>query len=119
MPLRRQRSPGPIRRHLGLVAAYAFDEGAGGVVNDASGNGHFGTISGATWTSGRYGGALSFNGSDASVLLGGLGTFYNAGFTLEAWVQKADAPETMSPSSAPGRAVARCSGSTTSPPATT
>ncbi len=72
----------------GLVAAYAFDEGSGGVVNDASGNGHSGTVSGATWTAGRNGGGLSFNGTDASVLLGSLGTFYNGGFTLEAWVRK-------------------------------
>ena len=75
----------------GLVAAYSFDEGSGGVVNDASGNGHFGTISGATWASGRYGHALSFNGTNASVLLGSLGTFYQDGFTLEAWVQKTTA----------------------------
>jgi chitodextrinase len=75
----------------GLVAAYSFDEGSGGVANDASGNGHFGTISGATWASGRYGGALSFNGTNASVLLGSLGTFYQSGFTLEAWVQKTSA----------------------------
>ena len=72
----------------GLVAAYAFDEGSGGVVTDASGNGHSGTISGATWAAGRYGNALSFNGSNASVLLDSLGTFYNGGFTLEAWVHK-------------------------------
>ena len=73
---------------VGLVAAYSFDEGSGGLVNDASGNGHLGTISGATWTTGHFGGALSFNGTNASVDLGGLGTFYQSGFTLEAWVQK-------------------------------
>jgi hypothetical protein len=75
----------------GLVAAYGFDEGSGGLVNDASGNGHLGTISGATWASGRHGGALSFNGTNASVDLGALGTFYQGGFTLEAWVQKESA----------------------------
>ena len=73
----------------GLVAAYAFDEGAGSVLTDASGNGHDGTISGATWAGGHDGGALSFNGSSASVDLGALGTFYQSGFTLEAWLQKA------------------------------
>jgi hypothetical protein len=76
---------------LSLVAAYAFDEGAGSIANDSSGNGHFGEISGATWASGRYGGALSFNGTNASVLLGSLGTFYQSGFTLEAWVNKTSA----------------------------
>ena len=74
---------------IGLVAAYAFDEGSGTVLHDASGNGHDGTISGATWAGGHDGGALSFNGSNASVDLGRLGTFYQSGFTLEAWVQKA------------------------------
>ena len=73
----------------GLVAAYSFDEGAGSVLTDASGNGHDGTISGATWAGGHDGGALSFNGSSASVDLGALGTFYQSGFTLEAWLQKA------------------------------
>ena len=72
----------------GLVAAYAFDEGSGAVAADASGNGHTGLVANADWTTGRYGGGLSFNGTDAHVLLGSLGTFYDDGFTLEAWVQK-------------------------------
>ncbi len=84
-------SAAPAWAAQGLVAAYTFDEGSGGVVNDASGNGHLGTISGATWTTGHFGGALSFNGTNASVLLDGLGTFYQSGFTLEAWVQKQSA----------------------------
>ena len=75
----------------GLVAAYSFDDGAGTTLADASGNGHSGTISGATWAAGRTGTALSFNGSSAAVDLGSLGTFYQSGFTLEAWVKKQDA----------------------------
>ena len=62
--------------------------GAGGVATDASGNGRTGVITGATWATGRYGGALSFNGTNAYVDLGSLGTFYKSAFTLEAWVQK-------------------------------
>ena len=73
---------------VGLVAAYSFDENSGALLNDASGNGNNGTISGATWTSGRHGSALAFNGSNAHVALGGLGTFYGTAFTLQAWVQK-------------------------------
>ena len=61
---------------------------SGAALTDASGNGHAGVISGATWAPGRFGGALNFNGTNASVDLGALGTFYQAGFTLEAWVQK-------------------------------
>ena len=48
----------------GLVSAYSFNEGTGTVVNDVSGNSNNGTISNATWSaSGKYGSALSFNGS--------------------------------------------------------
>jgi hypothetical protein len=72
----------------GLVAAYGFDEGAGSQLADASGNGHTGTISGGTWVPGRFGNALSFDGTSAFVDLGSLGTFYQSGFTLEAWVKK-------------------------------
>ncbi len=73
----------------GLVAAYAFDEGSGVSAVDASGNGRTGSVAGATWSAGRYGGALSFDGTNDYVSLPGLGTFYNTAFTLEAWVQKA------------------------------
>jgi hypothetical protein len=73
----------------GLVAAYSFDEGTGSVAGDLSGNGNAGAVSNATWTTGRYGGALSFNGTSSSVNLPALGTFYSGGFTLEAWVKKA------------------------------
>ena len=73
----------------GLVAAYAFDEGSGTTAVDATGAGQHGAVVGATWAPGRFGGALSFDGADDYVGLPGLGTFYNAGFTLEAWVQKA------------------------------
>jgi len=43
--------------------AYGLDEGTGSSVNDSSGIGPAGTVSGATWTSGRYGQGLSFAGS--------------------------------------------------------
>ena len=48
----------------GLVAAYPFDKGSGGVAADASGKGNAGTIIGATWApEGRFGGALRFYGT--------------------------------------------------------
>ena len=37
----------------GLVAAFAFDEGSGSTVADASGNGNNGTVANATWVSGQ------------------------------------------------------------------
>lgn len=54
----------------GLVAAYSFDEGAGGSTTDASGKNNTGTVSNATWTTaGKYGGALTFNGTNALVVI--------------------------------------------------
>src|SRR5262245_2351202 len=54
----------------GLVAAYSFNEGGGTTVSDATGKGNTGTIASATWTtSGRYGSALSFNGTSALVTI--------------------------------------------------
>ena len=52
-----------IGEATGPVAAYGFEDGSGLHAADASGNGHVGAISGATWTtSGRFGGALAFDG---------------------------------------------------------
>ena len=72
----------------GLVAAYGFEEGGGASVSDVSGNGHTGAISGASWTAqGRYGGALSFNGSSNLVTVGASPLLnLTSGMTLEAWI---------------------------------
>ena len=73
----------------GLAAAYNFNEGSGSTVADASGNGNTGTISGATWTTGgRFGGALSFNGSTSWVTVNDAASLHlTTGVTLEAWVK--------------------------------
>src|SRR3954447_8100481 len=73
----------------GLVAGYSFDENSGATLGDQSGNGHDGTVVGASWTPGKFGSALNFNGTSSRVDLPQLGTFYKSGFTLEAWVNKA------------------------------
>jgi hypothetical protein len=72
----------------GLVAAYAFDEGAGISVGDTSGNTHTGTITGATWTTvGRFGSALSFDGtSDWVTVADAADLDLRTALTLEAWV---------------------------------
>jgi hypothetical protein len=72
----------------GLVAAYGFDEGTGTTTADKSGNGNTATIVGSTWTVGRFGEALSFDGVNDRVDLPALGTFYDTRFTLSAWVKK-------------------------------
>jgi hypothetical protein len=78
----------------GLVASYAFSEGSGTTVADSSGNGNNGTISGATWTTaGKYGSALSFNGTSSRVVINDSSSLHlSSGMTLEAWVSPTSAP---------------------------
>ncbi len=47
----------------GLRAAFTFNEGKGTASSDVSGNGNSAALSGTTWTTGRFGYALSFDGS--------------------------------------------------------
>jgi beta-lactam-binding protein with PASTA domain/PKD repeat protein len=70
-----------------VVATYAFDEGSGDRVADASGNGNFGSLNQTTWTAGKFGNALSFNGSSSWVAINHVPSMNLArGMTLEAWV---------------------------------
>jgi chitodextrinase len=72
----------------GLVGAFSFDAGSGSALADLSGNGNNGTISGATWTSGKTGGALRFDGVNDLVTVGDSATLdLLNGMTLEAWVR--------------------------------
>ena len=76
------------------MSAYGFNEGTGTVVTDVSGNSNNGTISNATWSaSGRYGSALSFNGSTSRVDIPDSASLdLTTGMTIEAWVR----PTTLS-----------------------
>ncbi|HSH80569.1 MAG TPA: LamG-like jellyroll fold domain-containing protein, partial [Herpetosiphonaceae bacterium] len=60
-----------LRDSYGRIAHWKFDEGKDGVVGDASGNGHTGTLTGALWTGGRSGGGLAFDGVDDGVKVNG------------------------------------------------
>jgi Concanavalin A-like lectin/glucanases superfamily len=73
----------------GLVAAYSFDEGSGGTLQDRSGRGHPGTLSGPAWSAaGKTGGALSFDGVDDHVRIADHAELdLTTGMTLEAWVR--------------------------------
>src|SRR5215216_2481468 len=73
----------------GLVAAYSMDQGSGTTLPDISGTGNTGTLSGATWTTaGRFGSALSFNGSSNLVTVPDSASLDMTGaLTLEAWVR--------------------------------
>ena len=68
----------------GLLGAWSADEGTGTILGDSSGNARTGTTSGATWTTGRYGQALNFDGNDFATF----GDLDLAGpFTVMAWMQ--------------------------------
>ena len=76
------------------LAACGMNEGTGTTITDASGNGLSGTLQGATWTSaGKYGNALSFNGSSSYVDLGNPTTLKLTGsMTLSAWMYATGTP---------------------------
>ncbi len=79
----------------GLVGKWMFEEGSGPTARDASGRGNTGTLSGTSWTTGKIGNGLSFNGSSDFVDLGNpssLDLSTANKFTLSAWVYPTSAP---------------------------
>ena len=72
----------------GLVAYYNFNEGAGTVVHDSSGNANNGAIGGATWAaSGQYGSGVTFGSCGSPVQIPPSGSLnLTSGLTMEAWV---------------------------------
>jgi len=71
----------------GLVGYWNFDQGSGTTASDSSGYNNHGTIYGASWTSGKVGGALSFDGLDDYVDCGNSETLDpTQEATVEAWV---------------------------------
>src|SRR4051794_32749208 len=78
---------GLARAAGGPVAAYGFDEGSGTAVADASGSGNGGQTGGTAWAGGRFGSALSFNGTSSSVTVADSNSLdLTSAMTLEAWV---------------------------------
>lgn len=71
----------------GLVLYLPFEEGSGTVTHDLSGKKHDGNIKGATWTDGKFGKALKFNGKDSYVEVPYSDDFaITDAITLGAWV---------------------------------
>jgi fibronectin type 3 domain-containing protein len=77
----------------GLVASYPFSEGTGTTTADRSGNANHGTITGASWTAqGKFGNALSFNGTSNFVSIPDAATLdLSIAGTVEAWVRMSSA----------------------------
>jgi hypothetical protein len=76
-----------IEGPLDPVGYWQFDEGSGTTVTDSSGNGLRGTLNNTTWTPGRLGAALQFNGSSAYVQIGDLPQLkMTAAVTMAAWI---------------------------------
>jgi hypothetical protein len=74
--------------NIGLVGYWSFNEGTSTIAHDYSGHGNTGTLSGSTlptWTSGKLGKGLSFDGS-SSYVSAPLVTTANENVTLSAWV---------------------------------
>ncbi|MHC4572964.1 MAG: right-handed parallel beta-helix repeat-containing protein [Planctomycetota bacterium] len=73
----------------GLAGYWKFDEGEGLQAIDSSGMGNTGTlINGPAWTSGKVGGALSFDGFDDYVQIGA--TDVAVPWAAALWVRRAD-----------------------------
>ena len=70
-----------------LVGYWSFNEGAGNIAHDASGNGNDGNLIGQpSWTNGMNGTALHFNGTADYVEIPDSNTLNNENFTIEAWI---------------------------------
>ncbi|UCF08626.1 MAG: hypothetical protein JSW28_02755 [Thermoplasmata archaeon] len=70
-----------------LVLELHFNEGSGSTVYDSSGNGNDGTINGASWTNGKYGKALNFDGTGDYVEIPHTDQFnFPNSFTIGAWI---------------------------------
>ncbi|MBI4973060.1 DUF2341 domain-containing protein [Candidatus Roizmanbacteria bacterium] len=70
----------------GPVGYWNMDEKTGTNAYDQSGNGYTGTLTGSTWISGKYGSALSLNGSTDRVSVGTMTGKYGGMVTVEGWV---------------------------------
>jgi prepilin-type N-terminal cleavage/methylation domain-containing protein len=79
----------------GLVGWWTFDEGTGTTTKDLSGNGNDGIlcnistcgIQGPTWTTGKVGGSLRFDGVDDWVITANSINLANKDFTLIVWAK--------------------------------
>ena len=79
---------------LGITAGYAFDEVSGTSAADASGHGIVGTLTnGPTFTAGKYGNAVTLDGTNDFVNLGNPTALQLTGsMTISAWINSSSFP---------------------------
>jgi len=70
----------------GLVLWLKFNEGSGSIAKDSSFYNNHGTIYGATWTDGKFGKALSFDGVDDYVEVSDSPELNSDVFTITGWI---------------------------------
>ncbi len=81
---------GPFTVDTKTVGLWHFDEGTGSTTYDETINDNDGSKSGATWTTGKFGNALNYNGGSDNVRVNDDNTLdftSSESFTLEAWVK--------------------------------
>jgi Concanavalin A-like lectin/glucanases superfamily/FlgD Ig-like domain len=78
----------------GQEAQWLFDEASGSVAADATGNGHTGTVSGATFVAGKSGHALSFQNPGDRVVVPDSTALESGQFTITMWVKASASPGT-------------------------
>ncbi|MBT7923377.1 MAG: LamG domain-containing protein, partial [Opitutae bacterium] len=79
-------TPDRITRVNDLLAYWPFDEGAGTQTADAGdGNRDIGDIGGATWTDGKFGKALSYNGGSTALPLSAHPPASGTEFSISFW----------------------------------
>jgi hypothetical protein len=70
-----------------LVSHWKFDEGQGSIAYDSMGNNH-GTIYGATWTTGQFNSALSFDGTNDYVdMADTVQNYLETIYTVSTWIK--------------------------------
>lgn len=80
--------------NMGLVGYWSFNEGTSTVAGDSSGNNKTGTLFGTTlptWVPGKFGTALSFDGTSSRVNLGSVTT--PATTTISMWIKTSSASQ--------------------------
>ncbi len=77
----------PAAEVTDLVSHWTFDEGAGDIAYDSAAADKDGSVSGAIWTAGRIGRALSFDGDADNVEVPGFSDLLGADYSLSFWVK--------------------------------